>query len=478
MSTVEVSPPRPRSSSLKVSSGLLGLATIITRLTTLVLMALLARGAGAEAVGFYGVATLSASFTAAALSVGFPTYLTRSLPAGLVTPQEVARIHTVRLGALALATVVAYPITGLLVPAAVQVGFVLFFVSSLLEQWNETAWVLIRGTRQAWREPLVNATTAALLLAMCGFDALMADGLTFNHAAIYLVFASAVRSIGAFWMAGVWRPLVSPGKVDLFGRIKLSMPYFAADLLGLMYFRGDTLVLTLFVATSQVGQYVSATGIVGPAVQVASSMGVGALAFAASRGLVGAGRKDDPTTIFGFFEIAGFGATGAMLVGLPVAATILFGAEGATIQHLSMILALFLALRFGNFGLSALLLAGGKASSRLIVLIASIAGNLALNLALDKTFGPFGAAWSTVLTELIVAGSLLYFIRDRSLYRPVAGSVVFVAVAAAVLVGLVAAAGITVASVGTGVVFLVGAAFLLLRRRSGRPVETALVEAK
>ena len=64
-------------------------------------------------------------------------------------------------------------------------------------------------------------------------------------------------------------------------------------------------------------------------------------------------------------------------------------------------------------------------------LVLSIAGNLALNLALDKTFGPFGAAWSTVLTELIVAGSLIYFIRDRSLYRPVAGSIVFVAVAAA-----------------------------------------------
>ena len=477
MSTVEVSPPRPRSSSLKVSSGLLGLATIITRLTTLVLMALLARGAGAESVGFYGLATLSASFTAAALSVGFPTYLTRSFPAELVSAQEVARIHTVRLGVLLLAAVVAYPVTGWIVPAAVQMGFVLFFLSSLLEQWNETAWVLVRGTRQAWREPLVNATTAALLLAMCGFDALMADGLTFNHAAIYLVFASAVRSIGAFLAAGVWRPLLSPGRTDLAGRIKQSLPYFAADLLGLMYFRGDTLVLALFVAASQVGQYVSATGIVGPAVQVASAMGVGALAYAAPRKLMGGGKADDPTTIFGFFEIAGFGATGLMLVGLPVAATILFGAEGDTVLHLAMILALFLALRFGNFGLSALLLAGGKASSRLLVLVASIVGNLALNLALDRTFGPFGAAWSTVLTELIVAGSLIYFIRDRALYRPVAGSIVFVAVAAVVLVAAVAALGLTVASICTGVVFLAGAAALLLKRRSGRTVPTATVEA-
>ncbi|MEV6349556.1 lipopolysaccharide biosynthesis protein [Actinoplanes sp. NPDC051851] len=473
MSAPEISAPGHRPASLKVASGLLGLATMVTRLTTLVIMALLARGAGAEAVGFYGLATLSASFAAAALSVGFPTYLTRNVSAGLVPHPEVARIHTTRLLVMLLAAAICWPVAGFTVPGAVQLGFFLFFLSSLLEQWNETAWVLVRGTRKAWREALANAIASVTLVAACGADALLAGGLSFTRAAVYMALASLLRSVLAFWLSGVWRQLLVPGRVDLVGRSRQAVPYFAADLLGLMYFRGDTLVLALFVAASQVGEYVSATGIVGPAVQVASSMGVGALAYAAPR-VLGGGRPDEPVTIFRFFQIAGFGATGVMLAGLPIATLILFGDEGATIMHLAMILALFLALRFANFGLSAVLLAGGKASSRLIVLVVSMLGNVALNLALDGRYGAFGAAWSTVLTELIVASSLLYFLHDRTLLRPVAASTAFVAVVAVVLVTLVELLPLAGASVGTGILFLAGAAaVVVVRRRFARPAQTA-----
>ncbi|MFC4065154.1 lipopolysaccharide biosynthesis protein [Actinoplanes subglobosus] len=458
-----------RSSSLAISSGLLGLGTIVTRLTTLVIMALLSRGAGAEAVGFYGLATLAASFTAAALSVGFPTYLTRNVPAGLISAGEVARIHCVRLGVLMLAAVVAYPVAGLLVPAAVLLGFVLFFLSSLLEQWNETAWVLVRGTGDAWREPLTNAVTSVLLIGACAADALFSGALSYDRAALYLVAASVFRSVMAFGMAGVGRELRGRVRVDLPARTREAVPYFAADLLGLMYFRGDTLVLALFVAASQVGEYVSATALIGPAVQVAAAMGTGALAYAAPR-IVG-GRTGEPLTIFRFFMVTGFTVTGLMLVALPVATVVLFGDAGDTILHLSMILALFLAMRFANFGLSALLLAGGRASSRLIVLVLSIAGNLGLNLALDGRFGTFGAAWSTVLTELIVAGSLLYFLRDRTLVRAVAGSTAFVAVTAAVLVLTSLTISLTLAAVATGLVFLAGAGVLFLARQKSSTVE-------
>lgn len=477
MPAVEVSVPRQRSSSLKVASGLLGLATVVTRLTTLVVMALLARGAGTESVGFYGLATLSASFTAAALSVGFPTYLTRSVPAGLISPPEVARIHCARLVVLLLAATVAYPVSGLAVPSAIQFGFFLFFLSSLLEQWNETGWVLVRGSRSAWFEPLTNASTSVLLVAVCASDAALSGGLTFTRAAIYLVVAAIVRSCCAFWLAGVWRPLLGSGHPDVVALIRRAVPYFAADLLGLMYFRGDTLLLALFVSASQVGEYVSAAAIVGPAVQVAAAMGIGALAYAAPRRLIG-GQTEDPTTIFRFFLISGLAAAGLMQVGLPLATAILFGGAGDTILRLAMILALFLALRFANFGLSAILLAGGQAGSRLMVLVLSILGNVGLNLALDGRYGAYGAAWATVLTELVVAGSLLYFIRDPTLLRPVVGSTAFVALATAVLVIMVELLTATPATIGTGALFLAGAAVLIVRRRPARPARPSTVEAK
>ena len=72
--------------SLVTASGLTALSTIANRVATLVVLALLVRGAGTDAVGWFGLATLSASLAAAVLSAGLPVYLNREVPAGLVPP--------------------------------------------------------------------------------------------------------------------------------------------------------------------------------------------------------------------------------------------------------------------------------------------------------------------------------------------------------------------------------------------------------
>jgi O-antigen/teichoic acid export membrane protein len=474
MVSTDVNAPERKRSSLTVSSGLLGLSTILARLTTLVVMALLARGAGAEAVGYYGLATLAASFTAAALSIGLPTYLTRDVAAGLVSPPEVGRIHCGRLVVLLLAAGAAYPVSLLAVPAPIRVGFFLFFLASVLEQWNETAWVLVRGTHRAWVEPLTNTSVGLALVAVCAADAWLGDGLAFGDAAAYVVVAAIVRSGAAFVVVGIWRAVRTPGRLDLVRHARRSLPYFATDLLGLVYFRGDVAVLALFVTATQVGEYVAAAAIIGPAVQVAASMGIGALAYAAPR--IGAGRPstDDPLTIFTFFRTAGQAAAGLIGIGLPIAVAILFGGEGRTTLALASILTLFLALRFANFGLSAILLAHGKASSRLVVLVLSICASVGLNLLLDRRFEAYGAASAAALTELVVAGSLLWFVRIGALVRPVLAAVGCAAGAAILLSGLSAVASPTAVAVITGVYFVAIAAlsFLYQRRASRRTQHT------
>ncbi|SNS72304.1 Membrane protein involved in the export of O-antigen and teichoic acid [Asanoa hainanensis] len=442
-----------RRPSLTVASGLLGLSSIASRLATLVVMALLARGAGAEAVGHYGLATLGASLTAAALSFGLVTHLTREVAAGTVPADEVARLHAGRLALFAVATLCAWPFAA--------AAFVMFFAASLLEQWNETAWVLVRGTAKAWREAAVNGAAGALLVAACALAALH-GGLTLDTAAVLVLAAAAVRSLAALAATGAWR--VRPGRVAVRDRVRGSLPYFAADLLGLVYFRGDVFVLALFVTAAEVGSYVAAAGIVGPAVQVAAAMGVGALAFAARRG-----SPNEPTAIYRFFQVAGTAAAGLLLVALPIGVTVLFG-TAPEVLSLTAVLALFLALRFANYGLSAILLAAGGAASRLLVLVYCVAGNLLLNLLLDGTYGAAGAAWATVLTELIVAGSMLWFIRDRALVRPVLVGIAMVAAAAAVLV-VVGRFGSTPAVLATGallVVLAAGQARGLLSREARR----------
>ncbi|MGW4460896.1 oligosaccharide flippase family protein [Micromonospora sp. NPDC004704] len=478
MAAAEVDAPQRRRTSLTVASGLLGVSTIASRLTTLVAMALLARGAGTEAVGYYGLATLIASFTAAVLSVGLPTYLTRDFAAGLVSAPQVARIHCGRLVTLLLAAAVAYPVAGGLLPGLIQLGFFLFFAASLLEQWNETAWVLVRGTRSAWLEPLTNSATGVLLIVACSAETWLGDGLAFNEAAGYFVAAAVLRSAMAFIVVGMWRKVRSPGRVDPMTQLRRSLPYFASDLLGLLYFRGDVFILAMFVAASEVGEYVSAAAIIGPAVQVAASMGLGAVAYAAPRLLSDRSPSDDPVAIFRFFRISGQTAAGLICLALPIGVVVLFGGDGDDILALATILTLFLALRFANFGLSAMLLAHGRATSRLLVLVVSLGGNVVLNLALDGRYGAHGAAWATVLTELIVAGSLLWFLRIRALVRPVLVSAAGVAVAAAALIGTRAAVEPALATMVPGGFLLALAALGLLRQRRAarRTVDPAGVE--
>lgn len=454
--TVAKEPGRP---SLKVASGLLGVATIATRLSVLLVLALLARDAGAASVGYYGLATLTASFVAAGLSFGLPMYLTRDVAAGAVTRAQAARIHVGRFVVLAAAAAVAYPVIGVAVSDGIVLGFFLFFVSSLLEQWNDTAWVLIRGTRTAWAEALANGVAGAALVAVCAADAWLFDGLSFVDAATYFAVIAAVRSAAAVVASGLWRQLRMPANVAVVAEIRRALPYYASDLLGLMYFRGSVFVLALFASAAEVGEYVAAAALVNPAVQVAASMGVGALAYAGR--LVGDGAPDEPSTIFRFFRGAGYAAAGGLLIALPLATYILFGDEAGDTPVLAAVLALFLALRFANFGLSSILLSAGQAGSRLLVLVISITGNVILNLLLAKPFGAYGAAWATVLTELVVAASLLWFIRDRALVRLVVPASVAVAAVGVVLVVLLSWSTLA-AAIASGTLFLAlaGASFL------------------
>jgi O-antigen/teichoic acid export membrane protein len=159
-----------------------------------------------------------------------------------------------------------------------------------------------------------------------------------------------------------------------------------------------------------------------------------------------------------------------MFLALPVAVAVLFGGAGTEILTLAMVLGLFLALRFTNFGLSAVLLARGRADRRLAVLVVSIAGNVALNVALDPRFGALGAAWATVATEVIVAASLLWSIGVRGLVWPVTWAFAVVAGAGTVMVVLMRAVDqhANAAWAAGAVMLAVAAVSALLRRRDSR----------
>jgi O-antigen/teichoic acid export membrane protein len=400
------------SPSLFRTTGTLGLAAALSRLCNLGVIAALARGAGSSAVGVYGIATLVGSFAALATSLGLGTYATRERAAGSLSAQRVSAIHLGRLVLTIAAACAIWAVGRQFMSGPTAVGFFGFAAAVLLDQWNETAWALIRGTTKAHREALVNASTYGALLGVA--LTLLATGrLTFTLLGLVAALAAVARSTLACVVSGVAVSVSPRASADaLSHEVRHSLPYMASDVLGLAYLRGDTLVLSLFVSTSALGEYVAAAALTSPLVQVASAMSLGALATAATR-VTGEARE---SAVVGLFTRTGLAIAAALSLLLPVIVRMLYGSSHETVVALAGILTLFLPLRFLNFGLSSLVLARGMVLRRLHIVIAGVAVNVVLNLALDPFIGATGAAWATVLTEVGVTCAFLLVLERARLW--------------------------------------------------------------
>jgi O-antigen/teichoic acid export membrane protein len=384
---------------------------MVTRAANLVVIAALARSAGAQAVGDYGLATLGGSFVALLTSCGLPAYLTRTRAASELDVAELSAVHVGRAFACAVTLGVAGAVCAVVLSPAEALGVWALMAAVVLDQLNESAWASIRGTRRAHLEAIVNGATYAVL-------GVLAVGIALAHSLSIAVLGvtAAVIALGRSLIAAKVAGLQSPEglvqvRVATVHHVRRAIHYLGSDVLGLAYLRGDTLVLALFVSRAALGGYVSAAALTAPLVQVGSAMGAGALA-AATRD------RDDPTAVVDFFLRVGVVVTAGLSVMVPLAIALMYGATRPAVIHLALILALFLPLRFFNFGLSSIALARGEAAGRFYVVVASVVVNVVLNLILDPFLGAAGAAWATVATEAFVSGAFLMLVRDRRLMLP------------------------------------------------------------
>lgn len=399
------------------SSGLLGAATAMVRLSNVGLLALLGRAAGPEAVGFYGVATLTASFISLGFSLGFPTYLTRSFSAGIENEGDVRRVHWLRFAGVILGSGIATTLGLATVPGAFFVAFLLFAITAMLDHWNETAWVLVRGTKRAALEPTVNVAGYLLVLGSC-LPLYLSGNLSAESAALAAFSGGVLRSALAVSATKLWSQ-AGPPSSTLRQSVRSAIPYWASDLLGLAYLRGDVAILTVFVPAASLGYYVAATALTNPMVQVAASMSAGALAFAArigSRPSIASDKGQGDRHVVRFFCGCGLLVGGGLSLSFPIIVPLLFGSRDASaIVALASILALFLPVKFLNFGLQSILLSRGKPGAKLIILAASVLLNGLLNLWWAPSFGVTGAAWATLVTELLV---LVFYLATRTVRVP------------------------------------------------------------
>ncbi len=388
------------------STGTLGLTAVLNRLSSLGLLVVLARALGQGAVAYYGLATLTASFLSLGASLGLTTYTTRAVAAGELDRRQLRAVHTARAAILVVGVAALAAASTAVVDARYATGFTIFAVAAVLDQWNETAWPVVRATDRALRESAVTVSTSVCAVLVVG-AVWLSSGLTFDTAALVWLGFAALRSLLAGTATGIW-PGSGPSEIRAVfpGAVRRALPYLGSDILGLAYLRGDTFVLAFFVSSAMLGDYVSASSYVIPLVQVCAAMSLGALA---TMGRDGAGRDTGGVVVF--FLRAGLAIPCLLVVVLPVAVVVMYGHGHTTITVLALVLCGFVPMRFGNSALSAILIVLGGVRFRLVVVVLSVAVNVALNLALDGSLGARGAALSTVLTEAFVSLSFLFFLR-------------------------------------------------------------------
>jgi O-antigen/teichoic acid export membrane protein len=414
--------PAGATGSLLRTTGSLGLATVVARICSLGVIAVIARTSGQSAVGIYGLATLTGSFIALVGSAGFPTYITRGYAARVVAPREVDAIHLARLSVLIVGALSVLFASTRIEPWDIALPFTCVATAVLFDQLNETAWAKIRGTSRASTEALVNAFTyLGLLAVICVFWSF--DSLNFAAVGVMMFVVAALRS-GLAWSSG-GIGLVRPTEIRKTVKRHLmpAAPFVASDVLGLAYLRGDTLVLAAFVSTASLGEYVAAASLTSPVVQVAAAMSAGAIATASAR----QASRASSLELIAFFSRCGLAVAAALCIAAPSVVRLLYGPGHQSIVQLATVLCLFLPLRFLNFSLSSVALAKGWAKQRFYVVLFSAIANIGLNVSLDPWASSMGAAWATVLTEVgVTCAFALLLKRDRlgAGFPPVAAAVI------------------------------------------------------
>ncbi|MGH9124981.1 MAG: lipopolysaccharide biosynthesis protein [Acidimicrobiales bacterium] len=390
------------------NSGLLGATSVVVRLTGIAFLVAIVRGGGTGAAGSYGIAVLVGTMGGFAFSLGLGTYCTRSFSIGEMIGQEVRAIHRLRAFAMLGATALLLAATPLLAPSW-RVGFLLTAASVFVDQWNETGWVICRGMGRTVVEARADLVTNVALFGVALASVVMGRGLRFDVAGALLLATALARSAVAMRLVGSFPTMKWSDLLPVAGQhLRAALPYCASDMLGLAYLRGDTLVLAAFASSTVVGAYVAANALVGPLVQVAAMMGVASLALMGRYRREGARNPDQAETavqhraLIALFAASGGAVAAALIVGLWIGTPLLFSSQVTAIRLLGVVLALFLPLRFANFALSAVLLAQGGAVRRLVIVAGSTLVNIVMNLAMDGRLAAFGAAWGTVLTEVVV----------------------------------------------------------------------------
>ncbi len=280
-------------------------------------------------------------------------------------------------------------------------------------------WVL-QGERQFGRAALLDVvTTGTQLLAAMALVAGPGDTL---WAATALTLATWVTSITSIVVAGRWdrfRPHVDRRLPTV---IHQGIPLGAAAVAIAIYYSVDTVLLGVFRSAEEVAFYAAAYRVILPILALAGAVGIVAiphLTLLATRDAAQANQATADISRWLMLLALPLAAGGSLAAG-PIVRFI-YGNEFAPAAAPFAVLVWSVVTVFANAAFAFLMLARRGDRRYLVAATAGAGTNFGLNLIAIPAAGMLGAAFTTILSEVIVLGCILYWTRDVSIKALIAG---------------------------------------------------------
>jgi lipopolysaccharide exporter len=385
-------------------------ADVLSKAVTLLVTVAAARVLAPQAFGLLALAMTTGWLLGVASDAGLPLYLARALASGNAPAGAVVR-SVMRLRArLALAAVVAGVLVAIVwAPQAFVVAFALIVTAQLAGAVLETLSHVYRGLGRSEIE-------STIIIAQRLFAAGLASVVLMTRPSLLLLSVALVVpptiALAASLAIAARLTRQSPGHE---ARLPFTFEGFRNDaapiglgiLISAIYFRCDVYFLNYWHGLEAVGAYNAVFRLV-----EALRLFPAAVLAVVFPELCRATTLRPLRRLSAVLVAAGALAMAFTAAAAPGIVHATYGAAYDTAAAPLQVLALAVPLFFLNYALMHQVIAWGGQRHYLAMTCAALLGNVSANLALIPSAGMLGAAWSTVLTELVVTAGCVLSLRS------------------------------------------------------------------
>jgi O-antigen/teichoic acid export membrane protein len=396
------------------NSAALLVLDLLSKAVPLVVFPAVVRALGPTAYGKVGFATAVAGFFGLLASPGFSTYAAREAAKDegrvnfLVQHVLGARIA---FGVLSYALLVAFALTfaphDFTTRLLIVLSGLIFLVSSVDVQWIFTArsrmWMV--ALRGAVGQLVYGGGILAFIRSPSDAWIVPAAGVASLVAGMFLIWLPARREYHVPW------PVISPGVWRSFLPVCLIMGF--ASMMSMIYDQIDTVMLRYMRSEKELGLYVASYSMM--AISMSFAIILGQVFFPLLSQTTGQDRENEQRYL-GWLWQASIGlalpiATGGFILAEPLTQFVL-GSQytGAATLFRWLTLTIVAGSMASYFG--ARLIPIGREKKYLTAVVAGAAVNVVLNLFLIPRYGAIAAAFTTAISQAVVAFSNYYFVRD------------------------------------------------------------------